>query len=76
MKTYVHHDQEGNIKGVIGLNGPDNAGLMLTPKEGLLVAEVKDIEFKSTTVTREDLEKMVKDYKIPVPKPYSIGKKG
>ena len=40
MKIYAHHDLSGKISSVVTFVAPKGAGLMLTPKRGLLVSEL------------------------------------
>ena len=67
MKTYAHHDSDGNIKSLINVNAPGNAGLMLTPKAGLFVSELEDIKFKTKTPETEELHEIARSYKVVTP---------
>jgi hypothetical protein len=64
MKTFAHHDPEGNIKSLIVINAPGNIGLMLTPRPGISVTEVEGIKFKSKSPSNEELQAIVKDFKL------------
>ncbi|MDB4923214.1 hypothetical protein [Mucilaginibacter sp.] len=67
MKTYVHNDSEGNIKCIVSIDAPDHVGLMLTPKAGLFVTKVEDIEFQSKLLDVKGMKEIAKNFKISVP---------
>ena len=46
MKLFVHHDATGAIRSIVTVNAPKQFHAMLTPKAGLLVAEVEGTEIK------------------------------
>jgi hypothetical protein len=46
MKLFVHHDATGAIRSIVTVNAPEQFHAMLTPKAGLLVAEVEGTEIK------------------------------
>jgi hypothetical protein len=64
MKIYIHHDNEGRIKGLITIDAPDQIGMMLTPKTGVFVSELEDIKFKSKSPTQQELKDLVKSHNI------------
>lgn len=71
MNIYAHHDHKGSIKGIVVVTNPKNAGLMLTPKAGLLVTEVEGIKFKSKKPTVEEMKGILKNHRM-----FASSKKG
>ena len=47
MKVFVHHDEKGNLRGVVAFDAPQNGGMMLTPRPGHFVTEVEGVTLKS-----------------------------
>ena len=64
MKTYAHHDPEGNIKSLIVVDAPNNSGLMLTLEPGMFVSEIQGLKFKSKSPSIEELRAIAKDFKV------------
>ena len=64
MKTYAHHDHEGNIKSLIVVDAPNHIGLMLTAQPGVFVTEMEGIKFKSKSPSIEELQAVMRDYKV------------
>jgi hypothetical protein len=71
MNIYAHHDHKGSIKSIVVVTNTKNAGLMLTPKGGLLVTEIEGIKFKSKKPSLNEMQQILKTYKVSAP-----GKKG
>ena len=64
MTTYVHHDAEGNIKGVVVVKSGDKVGLMLAPGPGVFVSKVEELKFKSETPSHKEIVDLIKNFKI------------
>lgn len=62
MKIFAHHDHKGSIKGLITVDGPKEAGLMLSPKPGINVTEIQGAKFKSKVPTFEELQQIAKTF--------------
>ena len=63
MKTYIHHDIKGRIRGLITINAPDHVGMMLTPKPGVFLSEGQPMKFKSDHPTLTELKGAIKKIK-------------
>jgi hypothetical protein len=70
MKTFAHHDAEGNIHALVTVSGEKMA--MLTPKAGHFVTQIDHSE----SMDVEAVWKMAKGMKIPVPRVSGSKKKG
>ena len=66
MKLFVHHDATGAIRSIVTVNAPSQFNAMLTPKTGLLVAEVEGTEIKASA-TVEELRKIGKAQRVVTP---------
>ena len=67
MKLFVHHDATGAIRSIVTVNAPSQFQLlMLTPKTGLLVAEVEGTEIKAGASV-EELRKIGKAQRVVTP---------
>lgn len=66
MKTFAHHDANGNIHALVTVNGEKTA--MLTPKAGQFVSQIDPAMMASETMNVADIRKMAKETKVPVPK--------
>jgi len=62
MRTYVHHDQSGEIRALIHMNAPPGVTMMLAPKAGHLVAEVESLEVDARDV--DALREIAKNHRI------------
>jgi hypothetical protein len=74
MKLFVHHDATGAIRSIVTVNAPTQFHAMLTPKAGLLVAEVDSTEIKSGASV-EELRKIAKDRMVVTPNRVKLTKK-
>jgi hypothetical protein len=76
MKTYAHYDLAGNIRSLIVLKAPKEAGMMLTPKHGVFVAEIDGLKLKNERDV-EALRDIAQAHKIASPLPRcTVIKKG
>jgi hypothetical protein len=75
MKVFVHHDTSGVIRSMITVNAPEQFHLMLTPKAGLLVAEVEGIKIKAGAEGVEELRKVAQAHKVVTPNRVKLTKK-
>ena len=75
MKVFVHHDATGAIRSMITVNAPEPFHLMLTPKAGLLVAEVEGVKIKAGTESVEELRKVAQAHKVVTPNRVKLTKK-
>jgi hypothetical protein len=66
MKLFVHHDATGAIRSIVTVNAPSQFRAMLTPKTGLLVAEVEGTEIKAGASV-EELRKIGKAQRVATP---------
>jgi hypothetical protein len=66
MKLFVHHDATGAIRSIVTVNAPSQFNAMLTPKPGLLVAEVEGTEIKAGASV-EELRKIGKAQRVVTP---------
>ena len=73
MKLFVHHDSKGAIRSIVTVNGPKQFQAMLTPKAGLLVAEVEGMEIKPRASV-EELRKIAKAH-VVTRKPVKLTRK-
>ena len=55
MKLSVHHDATGAIHSIVTVNAPKQFHAMLTPKAGLLVAEVEGTQIAKPGASVEEL---------------------
>lgn len=46
MKIYAHHDLSGEVHSLVLYTAPKGAGVMLTPRRGLLVSELGGLRVK------------------------------
>ena len=74
MKLFVHHDATGVIRSMVTVNAPRQFQAMLTPKAGLLVAEVEGTEIKPG-VSVEELRKIAQAHKVATPNRVKLIKK-
>lgn len=66
MRTFAHHDSNGNVLALVAVNGEKMA--MLTPKAGQFVTEIDPVKMDSETMDVPAIRKMAKGMKIPVPR--------
>lgn len=67
MKTFAHHDDKGNIRALVTVNGEKTA--MLTPKAGQFVTQIDPVKMDSPeAMDVAAIRKMAKGMKIPVPR--------
>jgi hypothetical protein len=69
MRTFAHHDANGNVRALITINGGKMA--MLTPKAGQFVTEVDPVEMDPRKMDIAAVRKMTKKMKIPPPQFFS-----
>jgi hypothetical protein len=74
MKLFVHHDATGAIRSIVTVNAPKQFQAMLTPKAGLLVAEVEGTEIKPGDSV-EELRKIAQAHKVATPNRVKLTKK-
>jgi hypothetical protein len=67
MKHIVHYDSSGRIESMIVVNGPRGMSAGLTPKPGLLAAEVEGVNVGAGAPDIEAFRKLVKSHKVPAP---------
>ena len=75
MKLFVHHDATGAIRSIVTVNAPSQFNAMLTPKTGLLVAEVEGTEIKAGASV-EELRKIGKAQRVVTPNRVRLTTKG
>jgi len=75
MKLFVHHDATGAIRSMVTVNAPEQFRLMLTPKAGLLVAEVEGIKIKPGAAGVKELRKFAQAHKVVTPNRVKLTKK-
>ena len=73
MKLFVHHDETGAIRSIVTVNAPEQFHAMLTPKAGLLVAEVEGTEIKPDASV-EEIRKIAKNH-VVTPKRVKLTRK-
>ncbi|MCW5977551.1 MAG: hypothetical protein KIT09_05720 [Bryobacteraceae bacterium] len=67
MKIYAHYDSDGNIRSMVTVEGPEGAGVMLTPDTGLSVAEIEGLTLKGGMEDVEELRNIAANYKVKAP---------
>jgi hypothetical protein len=75
MKVFVHHDAAGAIHSMVTVNAPEQFHLMLTPKAGLLVAEVEGIKIKAGAEGVEELRKVAQAHGVVTPSRVKLTRK-
>ncbi len=60
---------------MVTINAPEQYHLMLTPKPGLLVAEVEGTKIKSGVVSVEELRKVGQAHRVASPNRVKLTKK-
>ena len=75
MKIYAHHDAKGNISGLVAVDGPKEAGLMLAPAAGLSVTEISDLKVKSGEDGVEELIEIAQTHVVKTPEPGKLSRK-
>jgi hypothetical protein len=66
MKTFAHHDANGNVRALVTVTGAKMA--MLTPKAGRFVTQIDPIKLDPETTDITALRKTARGMKIPVPR--------
>lgn len=66
MKTFAHHDEDGNVRALITASGPKTA--MLTPKAGQFVTQIDSVEIDPRKMDIAAIRKIAKGMKIPTPR--------
>lgn len=67
MSLYVHYDLVGTIRSFVSVNPPKGGGMMLTPKAGVLVAEVEGFEPKPGAAGLAALREVAKSHVVEKP---------
>jgi hypothetical protein len=67
MKHMVHYNSSGHIESLIVVSGPHGMSAGLTPKPGLLAAEVEGVNIDAGTPDVEAFRKLVKNQKVFAP---------
>jgi hypothetical protein len=67
MKHIMHYDSSGRIESLIVVNGPPGMNAGLTPKPGLLAADVEGMKIGAGAPDVEAFRKLVKDQKVLSP---------
>jgi hypothetical protein len=76
MKHMVHYNSSGHIESLIALNGPQGMSVGLTPKPGLLAAEVEGVNIDAGAPDVEAFRKLVKNQTVFAPAArIALGKK-
>jgi hypothetical protein len=68
MKIYAHYDLTGTIRSIVSLDAPKDAGLMLAPQAGVIVAEVDGVKLKSAQ-DLDELRQIATTNKVSSPTP-------
>lgn len=75
MKIYAHHDPDGRVRGVFSVNAPDEVGMMLVPKPGVIVTELVGVTVKEGKGHIAALQKLAKTHRIKPATPAPKGRK-
>jgi hypothetical protein len=67
MTIYAYYDRTGKIRSLISLHTQDGAGMMVTPKPGLFVAEIEGLALKSKPPHFEELREIAQSHVIAIP---------
>ena len=76
MKVFAHHDSMGNIRALVAIDGPKEAGLMLAPKADLSVVEIAGLTVKSGEKGVEELLEIARTHLVKTPQPVKLMRKG
>lgn len=76
MKVFAHHDSKGNIRALVAIDGPKEAGLMLAPKADLSVVEIPGLTVKSGEKGVEELIEIARTHVVKIPQPVKLTPKG
>jgi hypothetical protein len=68
MKIYANYDLAGTIRSMVSLDAPKEAGLMLAPEAGVLVAEVDGVKLKSAQ-DLDALREIAASHRVSSPMP-------
>jgi len=69
MKLFVHYDASGRIRSATWFDAPPNAGMMLVPRAGHLVAEVEDEKLVRDARSEKVLRALMKKQRVQTPAP-------
>ena len=64
MKNIVHYNRSGRIESLIAVNGPHEMNAGLTPKSGLLAAEIEGLNIGKVASDWEAVRKVIKDQRV------------
>ena len=67
MSVFVHYDRAGTIHSFVIANAPEGGGMMLTPKPGMLVAEVVDLQPQPDPGGHAGLREIAKGHVVAPP---------
>ena len=67
MKHIVHYNSSGRIESLIAVNGPHEMNAGLTPKSGLLAAEIEGLNIGKAALDWEAIRKVIKDQRVSAP---------
>jgi hypothetical protein len=66
MKTFAHHDEDGNVRALVTVSGPK--AVMITPKAGHFVTRIDSVEIDPRKMDIAAIRKIAKGMKIPTPR--------
>jgi hypothetical protein len=66
MKTFAHHDEDGNVRALVTVSGPKTA--MVTPQAGQFVTQIESVEIDPWKMDIAAIRKMARGMKIPTPR--------
>ena len=66
MSVFVHYDRGGTIHSFVTVNAPEG-GMMLTPRPGMLVAEVEGVQLQPGPAGHAALREIAKSHVVQAP---------
>ena len=76
MKVFAHHDSMGNIRALVAIEGPKEAGLTLAPKADLSVVEIAGLTVKPGEGAIDELIEIARTHVVKISQPVKLMRKG